>query len=97
MLLCTTQLAGCWFVFIPGSMVGAITDSIGGYEGQHCVSATAKVGDRIKHTNGSIGTVMKLEGESSRCQNPQHPIRAVVRMDDTSTPDYSGGGQLSGQ
>jgi hypothetical protein len=91
MLLCTTQLAGCWFVFIPGSAINAIGDSLSGYEGQHCVSATAKVGDRMKHVNGTVGTVMKLEGESSRCANPQRPIRAVVRIDGDS------GSQLSSQ
>lgn len=80
MLLCTTQLAGCWFVFIPGSMISGLHDSLGGYEGRHCVGESAKVGDRIKLSNGSSGVVMKLEGHSSRCQD-QWPIRAVVNLD----------------
>lgn len=80
LLLCTTQLAGCWFVFIPGSMISGIADSLGGYEGRHCIGESAKVGDRIKFTNGSTGVVKKLEGPSSRCQG-QWPIRALVHLD----------------
>jgi ABC-type phosphonate transport system ATPase subunit len=59
-------LGGCWFVFIPGSVIGAVGDSISGTSGQHCVTEAASVGSKIKMQDGRIGTVMKLEGHSMR-------------------------------
>ncbi len=76
------SLQGCWFVFIPGSVVSSVSDSLGGYEGQNCVPREAKVGDKIRLlSNGGMGTVMKLEGESSRCKDTNMPIRALIRAD----------------
>ena len=77
----TPLLGGCWFVFIPGSMISAIGDSISGLEGRHCVGRAAEVGSQIKMADGRMGTVKKLEGESSRCTNEAWPIRAVVAFD----------------
>lgn len=82
-------LSGCWFVFIPGSVVGAVTDSITGAEGQNCVGANVKVGDRIRTPGGGRATVKSLSGTSIRCTNPEHPIRALLVYDE----EYQSQGQ----
>lgn len=75
--LCT-QLAGCWFVFIPGSLLQKASDGITGAEGDHCVAATAKVGDRMGLPNGGMGEIKSLSGTSVRCTDPNKPIRARI-------------------
>lgn len=69
-------LQGCWFVFIPGSVMSAVTDKVTGSEGDHCVASEAKVGDRI-NINGQMMTVKSLSGTSTRCQGV-YPIRALL-------------------
>jgi len=71
-------LSGCWFIFIPGSAVGAISDGITGSKGEYCVSNSVKVGDQIKNANGAILTVKSLSGISSRCKEADKPIRAEL-------------------
>ena len=73
-----TQLGGCWFVFIPGSLLQKASDGLTGAEGDHCVSASAKVGDRIGMAYGGSGTIMSLSGTSIRCTEPERPIRARI-------------------
>lgn len=77
--LCT-QLAGC-FVFIPGQVVGAISDTITGDKGEHCVSRAAKVGDLVRDPfTGLLYSVTSLSGTSSRCNNPAIPVRAELAL-----------------
>jgi hypothetical protein len=64
-------LQGCWFVFLPGSLLEP---------GQYCVGPNAKVGDRIRFTDGRTATVKEVFSTSSRCQ-PHTPVRANVDMD----------------
>ena len=71
-------LNGCWFVWIPGSAVRAISDSITGDEGQHCVSASVRVGDVVKLPYGGKGRVKSLSGESMMCGQLDKPIRALL-------------------
>ena len=71
-------LSGCWFVFIPGSVTSAISDSITGDKGEHCVSRGAAVGDTVRMPGGGRATVVSLSGESIRCQTPEMPIRAEL-------------------
>lgn len=71
-------LSGCWFIYIPGSTVSAVSDSFTGAEGEHCVPETAKVGDRIKLTDGDKGMIKSLSGTSKRCRNKAFPIRALL-------------------
>lgn len=71
-------LQGCWFVFIPGSLIDATADAITGAEGRHCVSERATVGDYINLTDGTRWKVESLSGTSTRCQHPAHPIRAKL-------------------
>ena len=73
-----TQLAGCFFVFIPGSLVQKTSDAFTGAKGEHCVNSGAKVGDTITLPGGKYGVVRSLSGTSSRCGNPEHPIRAEL-------------------
>ena len=40
-ILATTQLSGCFFVFIPGSLIASASDSITGATGDHCVARSA--------------------------------------------------------
>lgn len=75
------SLSGCWFVFIPGSMVSSMGDALSGNTGQYCVGESAAVGSMVKMPDGRIGAVQKLEGASSRCSNTALPIRAVVTFD----------------
>lgn len=79
-LICS-QLSGCFFVFIPGSLIAKVSDGITGSEGEHCVSRAAKVGDKIRGGDGKIYTVQSLSGTSSRCTNPDIPIRAALALD----------------
>lgn len=73
-----TQLAGCFFVFIPGSLIAKAGDAITGAEGDHCVPATAKVGDQIMLPGGAMGTIKSLSGTTSRCKDEARPIRAKI-------------------
>jgi hypothetical protein len=70
-------LQGC-FIFIPGSVVGAVSDKLTGDEGEHCVTRAAKVGDMIRLPFGGAGQVLSLSGTSMRCTNPDMPIRAKL-------------------
>jgi hypothetical protein len=74
-------LQGCWFVYIPGNLTSALSDSLTGAEGSHCVSAGAKVGDRIRLPGGGYGTVVSLSGTSMRCTQEVYPIRALLQLD----------------
>lgn len=74
------SLQGCWFVYIPGSLIGAVTDSLTGAEGAHCVGPATKVGDRVRLPGGGHGTVVSLSGNSIRC-NDVHPVRALLQLD----------------
>jgi hypothetical protein len=65
-------------VFIPGSVTGAVSDAITGSEGDHCVSSSAKVGDKIRLPDGSYNIVKSLSGTTSRCKDPNRPIRAKL-------------------
>ena len=76
-----SSLQGCFFVFIPGSVISSVSDSITGAEGSNCVREGVKVGDNILLTNGGRGTVKSLSGTSVRCTNPEFPIRALLALD----------------
>lgn len=75
------SLSGCWFVFIPGSLIQKVSDGITGAEGEHCVARHVKVGDRLMTPSGKVGTVQSLSGTSSRCTEPDRPIRAAVAVE----------------
>lgn len=83
--------ANAWFFFfIPGSVVGKITDGITGSEGENCVSSDAKVGGQIRLANGEVKTVKSLSGTSTRCADAQFPIRALLESSNLpSTPHVS--------
>ena len=76
-LVLAIPLQGCWFVFIPGSVITAVGDKLTGAEGSHCVRAGSDVGNSIL-VNGSVHTIQSLSGTSTRCTNPQLPIRALL-------------------
>lgn len=80
----TFSLEGC-VVWIPGSVISAVSDSITGSEGSHCVGANAKVGDTIRLPGGGRATVKSLSGTSVRCTNPEMPIRALLEFADGKT------------
>lgn len=73
-------LGGCWFVFIPGSAISSLSDGLSGQFGNMCIGESSKPGDKIKHTDGRIGTVQKVSGPSSRC-NTTYPVRAEVTFE----------------
>jgi len=75
-----------FFFFIPGSVTSKISDAITGSEGDNCVGQNAKVGDTIRLANGSTATVKSLSGTSSRCEQPEFPIRAHLVMTTSTTP-----------
>jgi hypothetical protein len=77
----TAQISGCFFVFIPGSLIQKVSDGVTGAEGEHCVSRLAKVGDRIGLPGGKVGTVQSLSGTSVRCTNETMPIRAALAVE----------------
>lgn len=76
-----TQLSGCWFVFIPGSLIAKASDAVTGAEGDHCVGSAVKVGDRTRSASGQVAVVKSLSGTSVRCTNPEQPIRALVAFE----------------
>ena len=81
--------ANAWFFFfIPGSVVGKITDGITGSEGENCVSSDAKVGGQIRLANGEIKTVKSLSGTSTRCADAQFPIRALLESSNLPTTPH---------
>ena len=67
-----------FFIFIPGSTIDAIGDAITGATGDNCVKDSAKVGDKIRLSDGSIHEIQKLSGTSARCQTSEFPIRALL-------------------
>lgn len=75
------SLQGCWFVFIPGSVIDATADAFTGAEGTSCVPEAAVVGTKILVAGQSPGTVKSLSGKSIRCKDPRFPIRALVVPD----------------
>ena len=80
LVLCVL-LQGCWFIYIPGSAVSSVSDSFTGAEGDHCVREASQVGDRIRAA-GKVGTIKSLSGTSSRCKNPEFPIRARLVIEE---------------
>jgi len=67
LLICCTSAQAWFFLYLPGSVTGKITDAISGAEGEHCVGADAKVGSQIRLANGEIKIVKSISGTSSRC------------------------------
>ena len=47
------------------------------YDGSYCVSPTVSIGDTVQTTKDKM-TVVKLYGESIRCDHPDRPIRAKL-------------------
>lgn len=80
-LASTTALQGCFFVFIPGSLIAKASDAMTGDKGEHCIARGAKVGDRIRLPGNGGATVLSVSGESVRCSNPAMPIRAELQLD----------------
>lgn len=77
MMYCT-QLGGCFFIFIPGSVMSAAGDAITGSKGDHCVVETTKVGDRVRGPDGTTYEIKSLSGKSTRCTNAFQPVRAEL-------------------
>ena len=73
-----SSLQGCWFIFIPGSAVGAISDGMTGAKGEFCVANSVKVGDKIQKDANTVLTVKSLSGTSVRCKAADKPIRAEL-------------------
>lgn len=67
-----------FFFFLPGNVTGAITDAVTGSEGTNCVGSNAIVGSTIRVPGGSPMVVKSLSGTSSRCTQPEFPIRAML-------------------
>lgn len=70
------SLQGC--IYIPGSVIGAVSDAATGHEGEHCVGVSAKVGQRITLPDGNVAEIKSISGASVRCKNPEMPSRALA-------------------
>lgn len=70
-------LSGCWFVYIPGSVISAVGDTLTGSFGESCIGPHVKVGDRVNMPAGGQGKVSRISGPHSRCSGAT-PIRAEV-------------------
>lgn len=86
LLLASVPARAWFFFFIPGKAIDAIGDAITGSEGSNCVGPNAKVGDLIRLNNGTMGKVKSLSGTSSRCTQPEHPIRALIEATNETAP-----------
>lgn len=79
-VLASSQLTGC-FIFIPGSVVGAVTDTITGDRGEHCVPRGTVVGQRINLGFNRVGVVEYVgKTPSSRCRDSMMPMRAALAV-----------------
>jgi hypothetical protein len=76
----STNANAFFFFFLPGSVTSKIGDVLTGSEGDNCVSDTAKVGDTLTSNTGNTAIIKSLSGTSNRCQDANHPIRALVRF-----------------
>jgi translation elongation factor EF-1beta len=74
----TTANAWFFFFYLPGKATSKISDAITGSEGEHCVKAAATVGDILTSPSGNTATIKSLSGTSSRCRDPNLPIRALL-------------------
>lgn len=83
--LVSTNANAWFFFFLPGSVTGKIADSVTGAEGEHCVAQNAKIGDVIKLPNGGTATIKSLSGTTSRCTQPELPIRALLDFSTSSS------------
>jgi hypothetical protein len=77
-----------FFFFLPGAVTGKIADAFTGAEGENCVGIAAKVGDNIRLENGDVKSITSLSGTSTRCTNPELPIRALLGNATTSPPAH---------
>lgn len=84
LLTAVSTNANAFFFFIPGFVTAKIADAVTGSEGENCVGSTAKVGDIISLPNGGTVMIKSLSGQSIRCTQPDHPIRALLDMSDSS-------------
>lgn len=75
------SLQGCWFVFIPGSLIESTSDAMTGAEGKNCVGDSAKVGDKVLIPGQTPATIKSLSGTSIRCKDPRYPVRALLIPD----------------
>lgn len=71
-LVAAHSAANAWFFFIIPT--GAIQSAI---QGNHCVSSTAKEGDKIM-ADGREWIIKSTSGMSRRCTNPNLPVIAKV-------------------
>ena len=75
----TPSSAGAWFIFIPGALSRAVSDSLTGAKGDLCVNEKAQVGDVLRAPSGNTGLIKSLSGTSGMCQGP-NKIRAEVEF-----------------
>ena len=76
-ILMSNPLTGC-VAYIPGAAIDGIHDTLTGEKGKYCVAPHVQPGEQIRLANGTTGKVMSLSGKSTRCPDPQRPIRADV-------------------
>ncbi len=79
-VLLALNLSGCFFVFIPGSVVESVSDSFTGAQGEHCITEAAKAGDTVRLVSGEYATIKSVSGHSFRCRNATFPVRALLEM-----------------
>lgn len=85
-LTACSSLSGC-FIFVPGPVVGAVSDALTGDRGEHCVPRGTKVGDRINLGFNRVGVVEYVgTTASSRCRDPLMPMRAALAMTPGAEP-----------
>jgi hypothetical protein len=69
-------LQGCFFFYIPGSVLS----SLSGWNA--CAGENVQVGQRLKYVDGRMGTVERVSGRSERCQDGKIPILVEVKFDE---------------
>lgn len=72
--LAGVSLSGCFFFYIPGGAIDALT----GNSGNGCVAEGASVGDLVKKANGNVYKVSSLSGHSYKCTDPSLPVLATL-------------------
>lgn len=67
------SLNGCFFFYIPGSVIDAMTGQVG----NNCIPEGVKEGDSIRLPDGTMAKVKRISGPSNRCKADK-PIRAEL-------------------
>lgn len=66
------------WLFGIDEIIAGMSNKAKGIDGQHCIAASAKVGDRVPLVPGQVGLVQAVYGPNYQCPDSDYPIRAKL-------------------